>query len=102
LRLVAELLAWVRIGEVSWDTLAADPGLIGDRRWDALIGGVVELAAHELAKPVPSWASAPGRFLHNVWFYSGLRSMWPYIFVTTPAALSARGVFLSADSLASV
>lgn len=79
-----------------------DPGFVGDRRWDALIGGVAELLAAELDIPIPSWASGPGRFLDQVWFYTSLRSLWPYVLVTTPAALASRGVMLSADSLASV
>jgi transcriptional regulator with XRE-family HTH domain len=101
LRLIAELVAWVRTEGVEARCLQQDPGLSGDRRWDALIGGVVEMLCAEVDLSVPAWASGPGRFLDELWFYSSLRSLWPYIFVTTPAALASRGVFLSADSLAS-
>jgi len=102
LRLVGELVDWVRTGEVAIDCLRRDPGLLGERRWDALIGGVIEMLCAEAGKPVPSWASGPARFLDRPWFYTSLRSLWPHVFVTTPAALAARGVLLSADSLASV
>ena len=102
LRLIAELTAWVRSGEVHASVLATDPGLLGDRRWDALIGGVAEMLCHELDQPVPGWASAPARFADRVWFFSSLRSLWPHILITTPAAIASRGVFLSAESLASV
>jgi hypothetical protein len=51
---------------------------------------------------VPGWASSPSRILDVPWFVSRLTSLWPYLFVTTPAPLAARGAFLSADSLVSV
>jgi len=101
-RLVAELVAWVRDGVVDLDTLAHEPASVGDRRWDALVAGVTELLFAEAARLVPGWASSPARILDEPWFVSSLRPMWPYIFTTTPAPLAARGVHLSADSLASV
>ena len=102
LRLVGELVDWVRAGDVAVGCLSRDPGLLAERHWDALIGGVIEMLCTEAAAPVPSWASGPGRFLDQPWFYTSLRSLWPHVFITTPAALAARGVLLSADSLASI
>lgn len=101
-RLVAELVAWVRDGVVDLDTLTHEPASLGDRRWDALIAGVTELVFAEAHRPVPGWASAPGRILNAPWFVSRLRSLWPEILITTPAPLAARGVHLSAASLDSV
>ncbi len=102
LRLLAELIDWVRTGVVAVRCLADDPGLCGDRPWDALIGGAVEMLCTEASVSVPAWASGPGRVVDGIWFYSSLRSLWPHIVVSTPAALAARGVFVSADSLTSV
>jgi transcriptional regulator with XRE-family HTH domain len=102
LRLLTELVSWVRDGIVAVECLRSDPGLCGDRRWDALIGGVVEMLCAEAESRVPAWASGPGRSVDGVWFYSELRSLWPYIVVATPAALAARGVFISSESLTSV
>ncbi len=102
LRLVAELVSLIRRGHIGIDALDADPGSAGDSRWDALVGGVAEMLCGEHAHPTPGWASAPTRVLGDPWFVTSLRSLRPSVFVTTPAALAARGVFLSADSLGSV
>ena len=102
IRLVAELIAWVRNGVVSVHCLERDPGLCGDRRWDALVGGVAEMLCVEFGASVPGWASGPGRVVDGVWFFSSLRSLRPHILISTPAALAARGVLVSAESLASV
>jgi transcriptional regulator with XRE-family HTH domain len=99
LRLVAELVAWVRSDVIDVEALASDPGSVGDRPWDALVGGVVEMPCQERAMVVPAWTSAPSRFCNDIWFVSPLRRLWPTIFQSTPASLAARGVFLSAESL---
>ncbi len=101
-RLVAELVAWVRDGVVELDTLTHEPATLADIRWDALIAGVAELLFAEAQRPIPGWACAPGRVLDVPWFVSRLRSLWPEILLTTPAPLAARGVHLSAASLDSV
>lgn len=101
-RLIAELIAWVRAGVVHLDALGVEPAPLGDRRWDALIGGVAEMLFHEAGRPTPGWASSPGRVLDRPWFVSRLHKLWPEIFRTTPAALASRGVLISAASLESV
>jgi transcriptional regulator with XRE-family HTH domain len=102
LRLVAELIGWVRDGVVSVHCLQRDPALCGDRRWDALVGGVAEMLCTEFDETVPGWASGPGRVVDGVWFFSSLQSLRPHILISAPAALAARGVLVSAESLASV
>lgn len=101
-RLVAELIAWVRDGIVDVAALDHEPTTTGDRRWDALVAGVAELLATEAGRPVPGWASSPGRTLDHPWFVTSLRSLWPDVLRSTPPALSARGVLISAASLSSV
>jgi transcriptional regulator with XRE-family HTH domain len=101
-RLVGEMVAWVRNGVVMVAALDQEPAPLGDRRWDALLAGVTELLCRELGRPVPGWASSPARCLEAPWFVSPLRSLWPEIYRTTPAPLVARGVFLSGAALDSV
>lgn len=101
-RLVAEIMAWVRDDVVSLETLTAEPASTGVRRWDALLAGLAELLHHEAGQPVPGWTASPGRSLDTPWFVSGLRSLRPEIYRTTPAPLAARGVLISAASLQSV
>ena len=101
-RLACEIVAGVRSETLPVGVVDQDPGRVGDVRWDALLGGIVEMLCHEFDHPVPSWASAPGRSLTAPWFYTRLRSLWPYVFLTTPAALASRGVLVSANSLVSV
>ena len=102
LRLVAELVGWVRGGVIEMAALSDDPGSTGDRRWDALIGGITEMLAQEQSHSVPAWASAPSRSLTNWWFVTSLHSLWPSVFVETPPTIASRGVLLSAASLSSV
>ena len=65
LRLAADL--WGRLAR-SDDGLAAaiedDPGSTGDQRWDALIGGLVERAAHAGGIRAPMWTAAKAATVH--------------------------------------
>jgi transcriptional regulator with XRE-family HTH domain len=101
-RLVAELLAFVRDGVVAIECFDHEPASTGDRRWDSLLAGVAEMIAQESGRAVPGWAASPARVLDRPWFVTRLRTVRPDIYRRTPAALSARGVLLSAESLESV
>lgn len=105
LRHVAELV--VDLDEpTSSDRLAAvlavEPPTTGDRRWDALLAGVVEWLAHRHAVRTPAWTAEPDRFLDEWWFVSPFTSLHASALVHGPAELANRGVFLHADSLLSV
>ena len=103
-RLVAELahrLDALGTGDLIVET-RPDPGSTGDRRWDALIAGVVERAAHRGGTRVPSWTAAPSRFLEVWWFLSPYRSLHPSALVESPPELANRGVFLHESSLARI
>ena len=82
--------------------VADEPAGTGDRRWDAMLAGVVEHLCfhHELAPP--SWTLQPDRFLDQWWFVTPYVSLHPSAFVETPAALANRGVFIHGSSLESV
>lgn len=105
LRHVAELIVEIE-ARTSPDRraaeLAVEPPSTGDRRWDALLAGVVEWLAHRAAVRTPAWTGLPERFLDVWWFVTTYRSLYASAMVHTPAELANRGVFLHADSLLSV
>lgn len=88
--------------------IRAEPDITGDNRWDALLAGVAEFVARRADLPVPGWAAAPGRFLDRFWFVIedvlGRRApgLATSAFVSSPAELAGRGVFLDRSSLVSV
>ncbi|MEA2902034.1 MAG: hypothetical protein QOH36_1921 [Actinomycetota bacterium] len=104
LRLAADL--WTRLTSTSarssWAEIEVDPGSTGDRRWDALVAGVVERAAHVAQVRVPLWTAAATRFLDEWWFLTPYRSLHASALVETPAELANRGVFVHESSLQSV
>jgi len=104
LRLAADL--WTGLASMPADEVAveieADPGSTGDRRWDALVAGVVERAAHTAGVRTPMWTCAGGRFLDEWWFLTPYRSLHASALVETPAELANRGVFVHESSLWSV
>ena len=103
-RLIADLAA--RLDRLSphefiADT-RADPGSTGDRRFDALVAGIVERAAHRAGTRVPSWTAVPARFLDTWWFVSPDKTLHASALVESPPELANRGVFLHESSLARV
>lgn len=82
--------------------LNAVPGPIGDRRWEALLAGVVEDLALRFELPVPSWALDDDKFLAQWWFVSPFVDTHPIVFRESPAALANRGVFLTRSALENV
>ncbi|WP_153415349.1 hypothetical protein [Nocardia macrotermitis] len=90
------------------ETVHGEPGSTGDRRWDALLAGIAEYVSRRAGLLVPGWTAAPSRFLDRFWFViedilgrpaPGLAAA---AFVSSPAELAGRGVFLDRSSLASV
>ncbi len=82
--------------------IAANPGSTGDRRWDALVAGVVERVAHGAGVRIPAWTAEPSRFVDRWWFVSPYPSLHASALVATPPELAGRGVFVHASSLASL
>lgn len=103
-RLVADLAARLdRLdSQVFIESTRDDPGSVGDQRWDALIAGVVERAAHGHGVRVPAWTAAADRFLDSWWFLSPYRSLHASALVESPPELSNRGVFVHESSLSRV
>ena len=104
LRWVAQFVAeFKRVPPADRQALVADePPTTGDRRWDAMLAGVVEHLCFHHNIAVPAWALRPDRFLDRWWFVTPYRSLHPSAFAETPAALGNRGVFIHGSSLESV
>lgn len=81
---------------------AVDPGSTGDSRWDAMVAGIVERAAHQVGARVPAWTACPQRFLPSWWFVSPFRSLHASALVDSPPELANRGVFIHEASLGSI
>lgn len=89
-------------GAVRTAMVADEPGLTGDRGWDALLAATAEHVCYHHGMKVPPWSMSPERFLATWWFVSPYRSVHASALVGTPAAFANRGVFLHHSSLASV
>ena len=104
LRLAADL--WTELASMPTPTVTmeieADPGSTGDRRWDALVAGLVERVAHLAGLRTPVWTASAERFLDAWWFLTPYRSLHASALVDTPAELANRGVFVHESSLWSV
>jgi hypothetical protein len=70
LRWVAQFVAeFRRAPRADRPALVADePPTTGDRRWDAMLAGVVEHLCFHHHLAVPAWALRPDRFLDRWWF----------------------------------
>lgn len=77
----------------------ADPGSAGDRRFDALIAGLVEHHLTTRRLPVPEWIDGPTRVLPEPWFVDDSAYARAHDPSTTPAAFAHRGVYLAASEL---
>jgi hypothetical protein len=106
-----EALRWVAqfVAEFQCAPSTERPGLVadepqptGDRRWDAMLAGVVAQLCFDHGLTIPAWTLQPGRFLDQWWFVTPYRSLHPSAFTETPAALANRGVFIHGSSLESV
>jgi hypothetical protein len=81
-----------------------DPGSTGSRRYDALLGGLVEWHCTRVGVGVPAWAGDPARFLPATerWYVDD--SAWGRAHdpATTPPAFAHRGVYLAETELGSI
>jgi len=84
------------------DLVAAEPPSCGDRRWDAMVAGLVEHLAFVRGFPAPAWVRDPARFLESFWFPVDLPSVRAMAFRDAPASLARRGVFLDRRDLSRV
>jgi transcriptional regulator with XRE-family HTH domain len=78
------------------------PRLVGDRRFDAFIAGVVEEAYGERRLEPPGWTQERARFTRPFWHLSGLADLHWWEFSTAPGALLRHGVVAAEAELRSV
>ncbi len=78
------------------------PAPTGDKRFDALLAGVVEDLCLGRGLPAPGWVAEPERFLDEWWFVEDVPALHGSAMARAPAALAIRGVFVPRESLESV
>jgi transcriptional regulator with XRE-family HTH domain len=78
------------------------PQLVGDRRFDAFIAGVVEEAYGERRLEPPGWTQERARFARPFWHLSGIADLHWWEFSTAPGALLRHGVVAAEAELQSV
>jgi hypothetical protein len=97
-------LVWEFLEEYRWEPSEVQPSLlldvpelVGDERWDALLGALAEhlAAGHDLAPP--DWTEP--RVLRRPWFPAELKTQRTEALVWAPAAFRKHGVYLSARDL---
>jgi len=76
------------------------PSTTGDRRWDAMLAGVVEDLALEDGVEAPAWCR--GRPLEEFWFVGSAPSLHAWAFARTPMSLQVRGVMVDPADLEAV
>lgn len=102
LRIVRQFLMDVDSASDLADAINREPRTTGDKRWDALLAGVVEDLAFTRRLPIPAWTADPRRFLETWWFVTRYKAMHATAMAHTPAALANRGVFVTRASLVNV
>ena len=80
-------------------TVADDPGLLGDSRADAFLGGVGEHLARRWGLPLPGWVRHEARYLRSPLFVPDERSLRPYLICVSPVAFRVRLIFTGPDPL---
>lgn len=90
------------VGEAAMELVADPPPLIGDSRFDALLGAAAEYIAAGLGQSAPTWAEDACRFLVTEWWVSDLPCGRSYARAGTPAAFKRRGIWLDEYDLSSV
>lgn len=80
--------------------LSDEPALTGDKVMDAYLAATAESLADCFSLPIPSWASAPSRFLNYGWYPPGVgRRIMAILLFESPIWFRRRGLFVSKDAL---
>lgn len=102
LRYVREMInnASFVVNDLDRAAFFAAPSTTGDRRWDALLAGVVDCLARQYQFDPPSWTA--GRYVVPFWFVGSTPALHAYAYAHSPAPLANRGVFIDPADLVSV
>ena len=74
-------------------------GIVGDRRYDALLAAIAEYLCARSGMLAPAWVEDEYRFLEQWWFVSGIKSLHADAIANSPISFSRRGVFITAGAL---
>ncbi len=75
------------------------PQLVGDKRVDAALAGLVEELCNEDSITTPNWVHQPQRFVAPWWFVNDLPGFEAMALRDTPFALARHGVFVNEGAL---
>ncbi|VBA62427.1 hypothetical protein [Mycobacterium attenuatum] len=87
-------------GAAALPLITAEPLLIGEPRFDALLAAIAEHLAARHGLPGPLWTITVERFLHRAWWISPLPSARVQALLWTPASFRRRGIYLDRHDLA--
>ena len=76
-----------------------DPGLLGEARPDAFLGGAGEHLARRWGLPIPGWVRDEPRYLTLPMFVPADRNLRGYLLVASPVAFRTRLIFTGPDPL---
>jgi AcrR family transcriptional regulator len=77
-----------------------EPSTTGDRRWNALLAGVVDDLARRHGFAPPAWID--GHSIRPFWFVGSSPGLHAYAYAHSPTPLALRGVFIDPADLESV
>ena len=88
-------------GAAALPLITAEPPLIGDPRFDALLAAAAEHIATRHGLPGPLWTLTVERFLYRAWWISTLPSARVQALLWTSASFRRRGIYLERRGRAS-
>jgi transcriptional regulator with XRE-family HTH domain len=88
--------------EVANALAALPPQSVGDKRFDALIAGVVQYRLESKKLPVPGWVNREDRILSEWWTVDKKANKFDDLENTTPACFKSRRILLAESELQSV
>lgn len=86
-------------GPAALPLITAEPALVGDIRFDALLAAAAEHLAARYGLPGPLWTMTVERFLDRAWWISTLPSARVQALLWTPASFRRRGIYLDRHDL---
>jgi len=88
--------------EVAGALAALAPLSVGDKRYDALIAGVVQYRLESKSLPIPPWVNAKDRILTEWWTVDKWANKFDDLENVTPACFKSRKILLAESELQSV
>ena len=76
-----------------------DPGVVGEERADAFLGGVGEHLARRWTLPIPGWVRHSARYLRLGMFVPDERRLRRALFLQSPVSFRSRLIFVAAEPL---